>query len=74
MNFSELGRVIEALGKDRGIEKDIVVKAIEQAFLVTARRNSVSKGNMKHAIMRTMMILRFINIKTLFLKMTLEMI
>lgn len=44
MNFSELGRVIEALGKDRGIEKDIVVKAIEQAFLVTARKKFGIQG------------------------------
>ncbi len=38
MNFSELGRVIEALSKERGIERAIVVKAVEQAFLVTARK------------------------------------
>jgi len=44
MNFSELGRVIEALGKDRGIEKSIVVKAIEQAFLVTARKKFGIQG------------------------------
>ncbi|MCF8059837.1 MAG: transcription termination factor NusA [Bacteriovoracaceae bacterium] len=44
MNFSEIGRVIEALGKDRGIEKDIVVKAIEQAFLVTARKKYGIQG------------------------------
>jgi transcription termination/antitermination protein NusA len=44
MNFSELGRVIEALGKDRGIEKDIVIKAIEQAFLVTARKKFGIQG------------------------------
>jgi transcription termination/antitermination protein NusA len=44
MNFSELGRVIEALGKDRGIEKDIVIQAIEQAFLVTARKKFGIQG------------------------------
>lgn len=44
MNFSELGRVIEQLGKDRGIERDIVVKAIEQAFLVTARKKFGIQG------------------------------
>lgn len=44
MNFSELGRVIEALGKDRGIDKDIVIKAIEQAFLVTARKKFGIQG------------------------------
>lgn len=44
MNFSELGKVIEALGKDRGIEKVIVIKAIEQAFLVTARKKFGIQG------------------------------
>lgn len=44
MNFSELGRVIEALGKDRGIDKNVVVKAVEQAFLVTARKKFGIQG------------------------------
>ncbi len=44
MSFSELSRVIEALGKDRGIDKDIVVRAIEQAFLVTARKKYGIQG------------------------------
>lgn len=44
MNFSELGRVIEALGKDRGIERSVVVNAIEQAFLVTARKKFGIQG------------------------------
>ncbi len=44
MNFSELGRVIEALGKDRGIKKEVVVHAIEQAFLVTARKKFGIQG------------------------------
>ncbi len=44
MVFSEIGKVIEALGKDRGIERDIVIKAIEQAFLVTARKKFGIQG------------------------------
>ncbi|MCB9062984.1 MAG: transcription termination factor NusA [Halobacteriovoraceae bacterium] len=44
MNFSELGRVIEAIGKERGIERNVVVKAIEQAFLVTARKKYGIQG------------------------------
>lgn len=44
MNFSELGKVIEVLGKDRGIKKEIVVGAIEQAFLVTARKKFGIQG------------------------------
>lgn len=44
MNFTELGRMIEALGKDRGIEKNIIVNAIEQAFLVTARKKFGIQG------------------------------
>ena len=42
--FSELGRVIEMLGKDRGVDKQVVVKAIEQAFLVTARKKYGIQG------------------------------
>ncbi len=44
MNFSELGRMIETLGKDRGIDKRVVVRAIEQAFLVTARKKYGIQG------------------------------
>ena len=44
MNFSEMGRVIEQLGKDRGIKKDVIVGAIEQAFLVTARKKFGIQG------------------------------
>lgn len=44
MNFSELGRVIEALGKDRGVDREVVIKAIEQAFLVTARKKYGIQG------------------------------
>ncbi len=44
MNFSELGRMIEQLGKDRGIKKNVVVEAIEQAFLVTARKKYGLQG------------------------------
>ncbi len=38
MDFSEIGRVIEQIGKDRGIKREIIVGAIEQAFVVTARK------------------------------------
>ena len=44
MNFSEISKVIEQLGKDRGIKKEIVVGAIEQAFLVTARKKFGIQG------------------------------
>lgn len=44
MNFSELSRVIEQLGKDRGIKKEVVVEAIEQAFLVAARKKFGIQG------------------------------
>lgn len=38
MSIASLGKIIETLGKERGVEKHIVVKALEQAFLVTARK------------------------------------
>ena len=44
MNFSELGRVIETLGKERGIAKEVIVSAIEHAFLVTARKKFGIQG------------------------------
>ena len=44
MDFSEIGKVIEALGKDRGIKKDVIVGAIEQAFLVTTRKKFGIQG------------------------------
>ena len=44
MNFSELGRVIETLGKEMGIEKNVVIQAIEQAFVVTARKKFGLQG------------------------------
>ena len=44
MNFSEIGKVIELLGKDRGIKRDVVIGAIEQAFLVTARKKFGIQG------------------------------
>lgn len=44
MDFSEIGRVIETLGKDRGIKKDVVINAIEQAFLVATRKKFGIQG------------------------------
>ena len=38
MNMSELSRVIEQVGKDRGIKKEIIVEALEQAVLVAAQK------------------------------------
>jgi len=44
VDFSELGRVIEQIGKDRGIKREIIVGAIEQAFVVTARKKYGIQG------------------------------
>ena len=44
MSFSELSRVIELIGKDRGIRKEVIVNAIEQAFLVAARKKFGIQG------------------------------
>jgi transcription termination/antitermination protein NusA len=44
VNFSEISKVIELFGKDRGIKKELVVGAIEQAFLVTARKKFGIQG------------------------------
>ncbi len=44
MNFSELSRIIDQLVKERGIEKSVIVKAIEQAFLVASRKKFGIQG------------------------------
>ncbi|MFZ9596244.1 MAG: transcription termination factor NusA [Bdellovibrionia bacterium] len=38
MNPSELSRVIETVGKDRGIKKEIIISALEQAVLMAAQK------------------------------------
>lgn len=38
MNASELSRVIESVGKDRGIKKEIIISALEQAMLMAAQK------------------------------------
>lgn len=45
MNFSELKRVIDQLCKDRGIKKEILVAAIESAFVVAARKKFGIQGD-----------------------------
>lgn len=38
MNATELSRVIETVGKDRGIKREIIIAALEQAVLVAAQK------------------------------------
>lgn len=38
MNASELARVIETVGKDRGIKREIIIAALEQALLMAAQK------------------------------------
>jgi N utilization substance protein A len=38
MNQSELARVIESVGRDRGIKKEIIISALEQAVLMAAQK------------------------------------
>ncbi|MBC7690738.1 MAG: transcription termination/antitermination protein NusA [Methylotenera sp.] len=38
MNASDLTRVIESVGKDRGIKKEIIISALEQAVLMAAQK------------------------------------
>lgn len=38
MNFSELSRVIDAVGKDRGISREVIIEALEQAMLMAAKK------------------------------------
>ena len=36
--FPELKRLIEQMGKDRGIDRDVIIKALEDAMLMAARK------------------------------------
>lgn len=36
--FTDLGRVIEQVGKDKGIDKNVIIDAVKQAMLVAARK------------------------------------
>ncbi|MEW6055277.1 MAG: transcription termination factor NusA [Bdellovibrionota bacterium] len=38
MNMSDLSRVIEQVGKDRGIKKEVIIEALEQAVLLAAQK------------------------------------
>lgn len=38
MNISDLSRVIEQVGRDRGIKKEIIIEALEQAVLLAAQK------------------------------------
>lgn len=38
MNSSELTRVIETVGRDRGIKREIIIAALEQAFIAAAQK------------------------------------
>lgn len=45
MNFSELKRVIDQLCKDRGIKREVLINAIESAFVVAARKKFGLQGD-----------------------------
>lgn len=36
--FSDISRIMEALGKDKGIEKEVVINAVQQGLLAAARK------------------------------------
>lgn len=38
MNLTDLSRVIEQVGKDRGIKKEVIIEALEQAVLMAASK------------------------------------
>ncbi len=46
MSFSDLdlSKVIDLIGKERGVKKEIVIAAIEQSFIVTARKKYGIQG------------------------------
>ncbi len=38
MNFSEITKVIDRLGKDRGVDKKVIIEVLEQAMLMAAKK------------------------------------
>lgn len=44
MNFEEIGKLVEVLSKERGIKREFVIEAIEQAFLAAARKKYGIQG------------------------------
>ena len=38
INFSELSKVIDQVGKDRGIDRKVIIEALEQAMLMAAKK------------------------------------
>src|SRR6185437_4402617 len=45
--FSELSRIIEQVGKDKGIDKQVVIDAVVQGMLVAARKKWGSYGDIE---------------------------
>jgi len=47
MNATELARVIESVGKDRGIKREIIISALEQAVLSAAQKKYGPHANLE---------------------------
>jgi N utilization substance protein A len=45
MNFSELSRVIESVGKDKGVKREVIIEAIEEAIVAAAKKKYGMTGN-----------------------------
>jgi len=45
MNFSELSRVIESVGKDKGVKREVIIEALEEAIVAAARKKYGSTGS-----------------------------
>jgi len=63
MNPSELSRVIEAVGKDRGIKKEVIIDALEQAVLTAAQKSTGSQPPSKLITIMKPAKLNFLNLK-----------
>src|SRR5512143_3487988 len=50
--FPELKRLIEQMGKDKGIEKEVIIEALESAILTAARKKTGGEGGARVPIQR----------------------
>lgn len=66
--FQELKRLIEQMGKDRGIDKLIITEALEAAMMTAARKNWGRMWILKPTTMTKPEKLKFSSLKRLLIK------
>jgi len=68
MLITDMKRVIEQVSRDKGIEFNVLVKALEEALRSAAKKNSATKSTLKFNIMTIAESLKFSSSKKLLKK------